>query len=40
MDSLVKPERYGIRGDSKTRANGFDLNVLNLYLTYIRPKVI
>ncbi len=24
----------------KTRANGFDLNVLNLYLNYIRPKVI
>ncbi len=23
----------------KTCANGFDLNVLNLYLNYIRPKV-
>ncbi len=35
-----KPERYGIADDKKqeTRANGFDLNVLNLHLNYIRPK--
>ncbi len=30
-----------VMGDiKKTCANRFDLNVLNLYLAYIRPKVI
>ncbi len=39
-ERLAKPERYGIMGDAKkkTRANRFDLNVLSLYLNYIRPK--